>query len=369
MTIAEDLLKGAFVESTCRSPRRVTRNDGTVVFIRCESTQARLCPSCARLRQIDQMRLIGSGCNTSDRDGVTEQHVAGYKFWFITLTAPSFGPVHRVPKTERSRPVQCGCGLVHKHGDVLKGVPIKLKTYRYREQIEWNDRVNRLAKLTMDKLRELLPESEYAFVREWQARGVIHLHGIVRVPEWMEDSEVMSSLMSLKAVKDNGATWGREIDVRPVDTGQTGNSVRYMSKVVAYTSKQQGESDGVLPEARRRHYNRLDWHARRLRCGKRNCGKRCRGKKHREFGHTGHMMTMSKGWSFVGLTRTALVEQRKEYAASHRSDAVQQATLKQASQYRKEEIEQEMKPADDGQPQVKQDWRKDLLGAVLSQAD
>lgn len=311
------------------------------------------------------MRLIGSGCNVNERDGVTQELLAGQAFWFVTLTAPSFGPVHRVPKSPKSRLVQCKCGLTHRHGDVLRGVPIHQRTYRYKEQIGWNSRSDRLMKKTMDRLRELIPGVEYAFVKEWQTRGTIHLHGVVRVDASLDQTEVYTCLMSLKSVTDNGANWGREIDVKSIGESETGNSVRYMSKVVAYTSKQQGETDGIVPEARRRHYNRLDWHARRMKCPRKDCDrKNCRGKKHKEFGHSGHMMTMSKEWSLVGLTRTKLVEERKAYAASHKSTAVQQATLEQASRYKQQAIAEELTTSDE--PEVNEQWKRELLQQLVN---
>lgn len=369
MTKVDDILKDSFVRSVCRAPRRVKRKDGTVVLIRCESASPRICPSCARLRQVDQMRLIGSGCNTSERDGITAGQLGGFTFWFVTLTAPSFGPVHRVPKWDGAPLKRCKCGQVHKHGDEAKGVPVNPRTYRYKQQVAWNAAVSMLTKRTLDHLGEQIPGSEYAVVKEWQTRGVIHLHAVVRVPVAYSETGVYASLLSLKGVTADGARWGKEADVRRIGSGQTGNSVRYMSKVVAYTSKQQGDSEGVLPELRSRHYDRLDWHAQRIRCTRRGCDSRtCSGKRHREFGYSGHTFTMSAGWSFVGLTRTALIEQRKAYA-TEQSAKVKQATLTLAAQYRADAVRDGLKPLDGHENRVDEGWRSTLVGAFLAQSD
>lgn len=369
MNTVEDMLKSAFVQNNCRSPQRVTKADGTVMFVRCDSSSSRVCPSCARLRQFDQMRLIGSGCNSSDRDGIAIDSLSQYQFYFVTLTGPSFGPTHFVPKSASASLKRCKCGHVHKSDSGIRGTPINPRTYRYREQVAWNVHVNQLTKATMKRIADDVQFEEHVIVREWQARGVLHLHGIVRVPTWMDQDVVMDALQRLKNVNDSGMTWGRQSDVQAINVDSTGSKVRYMSKVVAYTSKQQGEQDGILCEERSSHYDRLDWHAQRVKCNRRQCdAKSCRGKRHREFGYSGYMMTMSRQWSIAGLTRSKLKDERKQFARE-RSQTVHQSTLEQAAHYAAQYVKDEVRSALSEVNTVNEQWKTKLVDHFLSDRD
>lgn len=56
---------------------------------RCGSRLVRQCASCSKLAQKDYQKIIQSGFTDADP--------RLYRFFLLTLTAPSFGPIHYVP--------------------------------------------------------------------------------------------------------------------------------------------------------------------------------------------------------------------------------------------------------------------------------
>jgi hypothetical protein len=305
---SNSVLLPAFRSSHCERPRRVRKSDGTLMWIRCGAKNPAFCKSCARIASFDQKRLIGSGCNVSTLDGITHEMLAPFRFFFVTLTAPSFGAIHR--------------------DGAEQGTPVSPRKYRFREQVEWNQGSSQLFHATTAALDSRLPDAEWSFVREWQRRGSIHFHGIVRVPRWIDESVVFGELLRLRTVKSGTFKWGAQIDVKAIQEESSGNTVRYMSKVVGYTSKRQGDTDRtMLPIAMQAFYRRLDWHAARLTCNRQGCATNadCRGRMHESFGYAGYMRTQSKRWSMIGLTRSVLDGQRKTFAAQAEKDQHQTA--------------------------------------------
>ncbi len=108
--------------------------------------------------------------------------VENYRFYLLTLTAPSFGPVHRVPPSESAVVSRCACGVVHALADAgLRGVPLDPARYDYDGQVAWNRDSGVLWHRTQRRLRDRWDSLEYFIVREWQERGVLHVHVLIRV--------------------------------------------------------------------------------------------------------------------------------------------------------------------------------------------
>jgi hypothetical protein len=109
----------------------------------------------------------------------------------VTLTAPSFGAVHG----NRDDGQPCRCGRHHDGDDPQLGTAINPASYRYTEQVIWNRHASELWKRTVQAIRRHLaqalgvPRSELARmvrvrflkVAEFQRRGVVHYHAIVRI--------------------------------------------------------------------------------------------------------------------------------------------------------------------------------------------
>jgi hypothetical protein len=124
------------------------------------------------------------------RKGVPES-VAEHPQVFATLTAPSFGAVHTRP--DDGRP--CRCGQRHAADDVLLGQAVDPATYDYVGAVLWNWHAPALwnrfvtelvrvlaskAGLNERQVRELV-RIAYAKVAEFQARGLVHFHAIIRL--------------------------------------------------------------------------------------------------------------------------------------------------------------------------------------------
>ncbi len=109
---------------------------------------------------------------------------------FATLTAPGFGPVHNQPDTGR-----CHCGQVHPDDDPLLGTPLDPDRYDYAGAVLWNAhapalwarftthlrrKIAKAAGLTQRDLRHHTTLS-YAKVAEYQKRGQVHFHAVIRL--------------------------------------------------------------------------------------------------------------------------------------------------------------------------------------------
>ncbi|MGW2862538.1 replication initiator [Streptomyces sp. NPDC001205] len=214
------------------------------VLVACNNRRASRCPSCARIYAGDTYQLI--------KDGVTGGRYAAptvrtHPRVFLTLTAPSFGPVHGL--TWRGRP-GCRCGTPHAEDAPVLGTPLNPATYDYTGQVLFNAHAGQLwARLTIYLRRHVARELKmtqkgaaqvlrvsFAKVAEYHKRGVVHFHAIMRFdgpegsttpPPVEATTEVLAKAAQL-AAKDvyldvdagnygkHTLTWGEQIDVRPI---------------------------------------------------------------------------------------------------------------------------------------------------------
>jgi hypothetical protein len=205
-----------------------------VILIRCMNRRASRCASCARLYQGDTYQLIRAG--VAGGKGVPAS-VAGNPQVFATLTAPSFGAVHRahVPGTKevcrwRLPGAKCphgapyGCRVRHEPGDPLVGQALCLPCYDYVGAVLFNACASELWKALSDNLyhhlaahagvsqREIrrLLHVEYVRVAEYQARGAVHFHLVLRIdgpdgvgspaPVWASAQVLIAALGSARSV-------------------------------------------------------------------------------------------------------------------------------------------------------------------------
>jgi hypothetical protein len=162
--------------------------DGALM-VRCGNRREACCPSCAREYGGDMWQLVYAGL-VGGRKGVPEE-VAEHPQVFATLTAPSFGAVH----TRRDDGKRCRCGKRHEIDDELLGEAIDPETYDYEGAVLWNWHAPGLwNRFTVELVRVLatraglserawrqLVRVAYAKVAEFQARGLVHFHLIVRL--------------------------------------------------------------------------------------------------------------------------------------------------------------------------------------------
>jgi Replication initiator protein, pSAM2 len=187
------------VYSTDREP------DATLLKA-CGNRRASVCPSCSATYQGDQFHLLAAGLRGGK--GIPET-VGSHPRLFVTFTAPSFGPVHsrraqgllvypchpyrqgqRCPHGRRA-----GCWQRHDADDPRLGEPLCPRCYQAGAQVLWNALAGRLwSRTTIYLCRALaqlagLPEAElralvrisFAKVAEYQRRGAVHFHAIIRL--------------------------------------------------------------------------------------------------------------------------------------------------------------------------------------------
>jgi hypothetical protein len=182
-------LRGVVLRGDERVYSTVDEPDGALM-VRCGNRREACCPSCAHEYRGDMWQLVYAGL-AGGRKGVPEQ-VAEHPQVFASLTAPSFGAVHSRPDDDRQR---CRCGKRHDADDPALGEAINPDTYDYEGAVLWNWHAPALwNRFTIELVRVLaaragLSEREwrrrvrvaFAKVAEFQARGLVHFHAIIRL--------------------------------------------------------------------------------------------------------------------------------------------------------------------------------------------
>jgi hypothetical protein len=183
-----------------------------VIYISCGNRRAAVCPACAEVYRRDTYHLISAGLR-GERWGLPplHEHIA----LFVTATAPSFGPVHhRVVTTHAAdcrkrdgctcraqicrpfgRPcphgVTMSCRTRHRADDPHLGQPICLDCYDHHAQVVWNHEARELWRRTIQEVKREIERlgraygvelrRRYIKVYEFQVRGVIHYHALIRL--------------------------------------------------------------------------------------------------------------------------------------------------------------------------------------------
>lgn len=322
----------------CQRPIVVRRTDpdGTMrdVRIRCGNRRAAACPSCSALYRGDVKRLFRAGLDALAETGET--------LIFLTLTAPSFGAVHWVPPTPpprlgaaqrrrwaASHRRRCRCGVYHAVADeAVKGVPVDASAYEYERQTQWNSLAPRLWSRTGDRLARLLGRDPatghlrrppYVAVAEFQARGAVHFHVLLRVPAGVDLDVYDDAARGRRAGRierlvrevetfheGRRFTWGTQVVADVLrDSDSRRRSAGYLAKLLSYTTKDlaRGVDGREHSRERSRHDGWLDVCAEeQVACGPRCDGLgRCTRPGHRSRGFGGHVMRRSRSWSGVSL--------------------------------------------------------------------
>jgi hypothetical protein len=177
-----------------------------VLLKACGTRRESRCPSCAATYRADAYQLLAAGLKGGK--GVPET-ISGHPRLFVTFTAPSFGPVHSrkaqgrlvLPCHPYRQGARCphgvrdGCWHRHDEGDPRLGEPLCPTCYDSQAQVLWNAlapelwrrttitlqrALARLVGLDEAELRRLVRVS-YAKVAEFQRRGAIHFHAVIRL--------------------------------------------------------------------------------------------------------------------------------------------------------------------------------------------
>ncbi|MEU1293862.1 replication initiator protein RepSA [Streptomyces sp. NPDC005840] len=269
--------------------------------VACGNRRAARCPSCAWTYAGDTYRLIRAGL-AGDEDKEIPATVRNHPRVFATLTAPSFGPVHNRPDHGR-----CRCGTRHASDDSALGTALDPETYDYAGSVLFNNHAgdlwqrftNRLrreiaarAGLTQRELKECARLS-YGKVAEFQKRGAVHFHAVIRIdgadgPDSAAPSWASTELLSdaIRAAADHSYTtvsvpasgdqparmfrWGRQLDVRPVKAFGDGSDLTeqavasYVAKYATKAAENTGTLDRRVGELAELDRHDVPDHARRL---------------------------------------------------------------------------------------------------------
>jgi len=278
--------------------------------VRCGSRVASTCPSCAELYRGDWAAIA--------RSGVFDGPVQDFRFYLLTLTAPSFGAVHRVPRSAGQSVPVCGCGVRHTVADAgQRGVPLDPDSYDYEGQVEWNRDSGVLRDRTRRRMRDRWDSLEYFVVREWQERGILHVHAILRIargeaPDAAALGEAARTATAASKISGVVVAWGEQsrCDAFTAD-GNGAKTIWYLSKALNYVMKDPAKATAPKGDLRAWwHLAYLELAARSIRCSVVCGGEGCRSTVHRQYGSRSHVVSASRrtkhrtGWSFTGLTRT-----------------------------------------------------------------
>jgi hypothetical protein len=185
------------------------------IMARCKNRRAAVCPSCSQLYAGDTWQLVHGGIGG---DGDLPAAIGRHPMVFVTLTAPSFGPVHTASRdsdanSSRScRPVdhdlRCthgqplACYASHSVADPTVGQPLCADCYDYIGHVLftwyapqlWHRFCVSLRRLVARHMRELGEDPStvrvaYLKVVEMQRRAIPHFHSVIRLDAQGEPDE------------------------------------------------------------------------------------------------------------------------------------------------------------------------------------
>ncbi len=330
----------------------------------CGTRRRTLCESCSEIYQGDVRQLVRSGLLGGK--GVPEE-VSGHPAIFATLTAPSFGPVHRsITKGGRSLPCHVsesgscphgrslGCLSVHQNTDEIVGSPICPECYDYKGAVIWNAASTKLWQRTTIYMRRALarlvgiPVSElstivrisYAKVIEYQRRGLIHVHLVIRgddpedrslapspdiTPELIGLALRMAISQVIIKVDIDGISrqvrWGNQVDVRSIDGTSTGAVANYIAKYATKSANESGGLDHRFQDRYQIESSTVPRHLREMALTAWDLGQDPKyselnlGMWAHDLGHRGHFLTKSRRFS---VTLSYLRQIRQSWSESQR---------------------------------------------------
>ena len=184
------------------------------VTVACGNRREAVCPACSAVYKRDARHLVRAGL--AGGKGIPET-ITAHPCVFATFTAPSFGPVHarrlrgktvlpcrprRDAKTRRcAHGRDISCPARHAETDPRLGRPMCPDCFNYEMAVLFNAyaarlwqrfttyvprHLARLLGITQKHLRSLA-RLRFVKVAEYQARGVVHFHAVIRLDAPGED--------------------------------------------------------------------------------------------------------------------------------------------------------------------------------------
>jgi hypothetical protein len=344
-----------------------------VVLLACGNRRASRCQSCSDVYRHDAYALVRAGVAGDAERGVPID-VSSHPRIFATFTAPSFGAVHRrvvrgtsvLTCRARSNAETCAygrsisCPVRHESNDPAIGQPLCPACYDYEGAVLWNAHAGALWRRTTIAMTRLLAarvgvaRSEigklvrlsFVKVAEFQTRGLVHLHVILRLdgpgprptapPTWAT-SELLAEIVAASAVQTSLRTqrpdgepfivrWGVQLDIRPIRAGSEGEGsdgavAGYLAKYATKAAESAGGADRPLRSPYEISLLPVSPHARAmmatawaLGADRRYEHLRLRAWAHM-LGFRGHFLTKARRYSVTfGYLRTARVRYRANLA-------------------------------------------------------
>lgn len=254
-----------------------------MIFTACGNRREAVCEACSARYAADTFQLVRAGLTGGKN---VPETVSEHVRVFATLTAPSFGQVHNRPRTRSGKYRPCGCGEYHHDADPRLGTPLDPATYDYVGAVLWQAHSTELwRRFTIAAARHLaaalgIRASElkqhlrisYAKVAEYQRRGLVHFHAVVRVdgpdgpdtrpPAGVTDellcAVVRSAAASVEvsspesdAVGTRSLVWGEQVDAEPIaahdpdDPAALVHDRKVAGYIAKYATKGTGATSGV----------------------------------------------------------------------------------------------------------------------------
>jgi hypothetical protein len=288
-----------------RTVYNTDREPDATLLKACGNRRVSVCPSCSATYQADSFQLLAAGLRGGK--GVPET-VAEHPRLFVTFTAPSFGRVHTrrahgllvYPCHPYRQGAKCphgrrvGCWQRHDPDDPRLGEPLCPRCYQAGAQVLWNALAGKLwsrttiylyrtlaqlAGVSEGELRRLVRIS-FAKVAEYQRRGAVHFHAIIRLdaatacgcpafvappPDGFTAGLLEQAIRRAAATvavpcpmvdEDQGVTlvarWGEQLDVRHItETGDEGElSAEQVAGYIAKYATKATEALGVTLDQR-----------------------------------------------------------------------------------------------------------------------
>ena len=342
------------------------------VSVACGNRREAVCPACSQVYKRDARQLVRAGL--AGGKGIPDT-ITGHPCVFATLTAPSFGPVHsrrmrgktvlpcRPRRDAHARRCPHGrdisCPTRHMETDPRLGQPMCPDCYDYDAAVLFNAyagdlwrrfvtylprQLARRLGITQKWLRALV-RIRFVKVAEYQARGVVHFHAVIRLDAPGEDYQPpppgidadmlcdaigqAAALATLTVDHDGHAVtlgFGAQTDTRIIrhgsqlpGTGQALDGQAVANYIAKYATKtltapglpsQRLRCDGDLGHLRcTAHYRRMITTAWQL--GSTRPASRCRAWAHM-LGYGGHFLTKSRRYSVTfGQLRKARTDHRR----------------------------------------------------------
>ncbi len=262
----------------------------------CGNRREAVCPACAERYRYDAYHLIAAGMRGGK--GVPDS-VAEHPMIFATLTAPSFGPVHTRVLGSDGHPRRCrprrdapvcphgnplSCTLVHTEDDPCLGASLCSECFDYAGAVLWNNLLGELWRrttiylprklahrlgVTQKRLKRLV-RAAYVKVAEYQHRGLVHVHVVIRLDrampkyraevvrapdprftvELLEDAlRAAAAAVTVPVPAEVGGgyiTWGAQLDVQHIGAGRALEPGRCAGYLAKYATKATEQAGGVL---------------------------------------------------------------------------------------------------------------------------